>query len=74
MPAYYNDILLSCSSIHDHDTRNKHTFYVNTKRKDIAFKSIFTKGLIKYNELPSLIKDYEDIKNFKKALKESYFI
>ena len=74
MPAYYDELFWNCSSIHDHNTRNKDTFYVKTKRKEIAFRSVFAKGLIKYNEVLGVIKDNVSIKNFKRALKESYFV
>ena len=72
MPSYYGNMLQQCDSIHKYNTRDKENYYVQTRCKDIAYNSIFVKGVIKYNMLENKVKNVTSIEVFKKYLKAAF--
>lgn len=52
--------------IHEHNTRSRENFYINTVSSGLSQNSLFFKGLIEYNNLPNNVKSSSSLISFKK--------
>lgn len=69
LPSHLKQLIVLNSDQHNYLTRNKNNFFLNNFSKNIAYKSVFHKGLIEFNKLNSSIKTQKSLKSFKKNLK-----
>lgn len=68
-PKYLTDKLVENTSVHNYNTRTRNEFHVMTKNKKRSERSIFHKGVLRYNELPEMIKSKTSLARFKTSLK-----
>ena len=69
MPRYFDTLLQKCDSIHNYHTRNSENYYVRTKRLKVAHESVFVRGIIEYNDLPTQLKCLSSTLLFKRNLR-----
>jgi hypothetical protein len=55
--------------IHDHNTRSKDDFYINTVSTTYSQNNLYHKGLKQFNELPTEIKQSSNYNSFKRKCK-----
>ena len=61
--------LISVQNLHDHNTRQRNHYYVETYNSRFGYANFFTSGIISYNELSQRIKNLQSIGRFKRELK-----
>lgn len=68
--------LLRRREIHEHDTRRRDVYYVEQRRTQGAFNSIYYKSVTKYNDIANDVKESLTVKEFRskivKQVKETY--
>jgi hypothetical protein len=61
------------NEVHSYNTRRRGDFYVFNFQSRYGYADFYRRGLIKYNELPSELKDIHSLKIFKSRLREFLF-
>ena len=69
-PSYLNQIFVSTSQIHQHETRNCHGLYVPCPRTNILKRSFAYQGVLVWNSLPDHVKSACNLTTFKTMCKE----
>ena len=72
LPSYLGSNFLMCSDIHCYNTRGRNKYYINSRKKNVAFNSIFVKGMICYSNLDEDIRNSHAINIFRKRMKLMY--
>ena len=57
LPSYLSEMVTFNSDVHNFPTRSKNNFWFTCKRSAKARNSVFHKGLIEFNSLPSEVKN-----------------
>lgn len=71
---YFDKYKVKCAIIHGYHTRNRLDMYIETVKTDLVFRSIFEKGVIKFNELDGSLRYCNIAKKFNRCLKNNYLI
>lgn len=68
LPNYFDDFTIRNNSIHQHHTRARNNFHIHRTQYKQSMKSLFYKGLNKFNELPDNLKNSNSLKIFKQNI------
>lgn len=68
LPSYLFNEMKYVNDIHDYSTRNANNFFIDTFNRASTEKSVLSKGLKLYNNLPVPIKNSQNLNSFKKML------
>ena len=69
-PSYFNEIFVSTSRIHQHETRNYRGLYVPRPRTNILKRSFAYQGVLIWNSLPDHVRSACNLTIFKTKCKE----
>lgn len=69
LPNVMKDFTCQNSSFHDYNTRTRTDFHIFTNKTNLNYKSVFNKGIIEFNNLNAEIKNINNLRTFKKTLK-----
>ena len=69
LPNYLNEMVTLNGDIHQYPTRSRNNFWLTCKKSARTFNSVFHKGLIEFNSLPSEVRDERSEEMFKSKLK-----
>ena len=70
LPQYLTKNITHVNDVHNYATRSANMLYVCKKNKVRTSMSIFHKGLILYNKLPSVVKEAKSVREFKFKVKQ----
>lgn len=70
-PTYLTSKIVFNADIHNYNTRTRTDIRVTTKNKKLTEKSLFHKGIIRYNNLDNSLKNCVAINTFKTKLRSS---
>lgn len=68
-----NEELKKVGDIHNHNTRQRNQYYVETYETSFGFDNFFTRGLIAYNNLDSAMENMRTIEQFKRELRHRLY-
>ena len=68
LPTYLTKNIKFRTDCHNHQVRDQNNFHLPALRKSSSRNTIFHKGLLMFNKLPSELKAENDINKFKRLI------